>query len=185
MRNKLFIIVALALGVAGCSKMETGDIMPVSFDSETGVDLFSWEACKETVPALLGQNGFILGSRPSSCEIWPSGEGAVVINDQTVINGIVAKYGLDPEIYGEVDEYSLLAGYAITGNTGGYEVSQRVKRTIDGVTLGLMIEQVGIGLCTPGYAYYMALYPKLPAGPVARIYRTDVDADPGSGDSAE
>lgn len=123
MRNKLFIIVALALGVAGCSKMETGDIMPVSFDSETGVDLFSWEACKETVPALLGQNGFILGSRPSSCEIWPSGEGAVVINDQTVINGIVAKYGLDPEIYGEVDEYSLLAGYAITGNTGGYEVS--------------------------------------------------------------
>lgn len=194
--KKLFFIAALALGVMGCSKTETGEsevfdwtdkeaISPVSFDYETGVDLFSWEACKETVPALLEQNGFILGSSPSSCEIWPSGEGAVVINDQTVINGIVAKYGLVSKISGSVEEYSLLAGYAITGNTGGYEISQRVKRTLDGVSLGLMVEQVGHGNCIPGYAFYMALYPKLPSGPVNKIYRTDVAADSGSGDGAE
>ena len=173
--------------------METGEpdvfdwtdkeaISPVSFDSETGVDLFSREACKETVPGLLEQNGITLG-RPGAGGIpWV---GAVVINDKAVINDIVTKYGLLSKISGSVDEYSLLAGYALTGNTGGYEVSQRVKRTIDGVSLGLLVEEVGIGLCTPGYAFYMALYPKLPSGPVARIYRTDVDADPGSGDSAE
>ena len=35
--KKLFVIAALALGVIGCSKMETSEIMPISFDSETGV----------------------------------------------------------------------------------------------------------------------------------------------------
>lgn len=189
--NRLFVVAALTLGLAGCAKDDVFDwtdkdaITPVSFDSEAGVDLFSWDDCREIVPGLLEQNGFTLGRNPSSCEIWPSGEGAVVINDQTVINDIVTKYGLEYKISGGVEEYSLLAGYAITGNTGGYKVSQRVKRALDGVSLGLLIEQVAGGFCRPSYTYYMALYPKLPSGPVSKIYRTDVDADPGSGGSAE
>ena len=181
--KKLFVIAALALGVIGCSKMETGDIMPVSFDSETGLDLFSDD--HGTASALLEQNGFDLGERPGDNGIWPSGgEGAVVINDKAVIDEVVKEFGLESKISEELENYSLLVGYAITGNTGGYEVSQCV-RTTDGVSLCLRIEQVGGGWCIPGYEYFMALYPKLPSGPVARIYRTDVDADPGSGDSAE
>lgn len=193
MRNKLFIVAVLALGVIGCSKTETGEsdvfdwadkeaISPVSFDSETGVDLFSWDACKETVPALLEQNGITLGKPGAGGIPWV---GAIVINDKAVINDIVTKYGLDSNISGDLEEYSLIAGYALTGHTGGYKISQRVKRTIDGVSLGLLVEQVGSGWCTPGYAFYMALYPKLPTGPVFKIYRTDIDADPGSGDAAE
>ncbi len=183
MRNKLFIIVALALGLIGCSRMETGDIMPVSFDSETGVNLFSDD--HGTASALLEQNGFDLGERPGDNGIWPSGEGAVVINDKAVISDVVKESGLESRISGGIEDYSLLVGYALTGNTGGYKISQRVKLTIDGVCLGLLVEQVGFGWCTPGYAFYMALYPKLPAGPVSKIYRTDVDADPGSGGNAE
>lgn len=193
--KKLFFIAALALGVIGCSKTETGEpdvfdwtdkeaISPVSFDSETGVDLFSREACKETVPGLLEQNGFDLGERPGDNGIWVAGEGAVVINDKAVIDEVVKEFCLESKISDGLENYSLLVGYAVTGNTGGYEVSQCVKTT-DGVSLCLRVEQVGGGWCIPGYEYYMALYPKLPAGPVARIYRTDVDADPGSGDSAE
>ena len=93
--------------------------------------------------------------------------------------------GLESRISRGIEGCSLLVGYALTGNTGGYKISQRVKRALDGVSLGLLIEQVGLGKCTPGYAFYMALYPKLPAGPVSKIYRTDVDADPGSGGNAE
>lgn len=191
--KKLFVIAALALGVLGCSKTELEDkdvfdwtdkdaIAPVSFDSAAGVDLFSWDACDETVPGLLEQNGITLYKHPRA---GIPGVGAVVINDKAVINDVVTKYGLDSNISGDLEEYSLIAGYALTGNTGGYKISQRVKLTIDGVCLGLLVEQVGSGWCTPGYAFYMALYPKLPAGPVSKIYRTDVDADPGSGGNAE
>lgn len=191
--KKLFVIAALALGVLGCSKTEMEDkdvfdwtdkdaIAPVSFDSAAGVDLFSWDACDETVPGLLEQNGITLYKHPRA---GIPGVGAVVINDKAVINDVVTKYGLDSNISGDLEEYSLIAGYALTGNTGGYKISQRVKLTIDGVCLGLLVEQVGSGWCTPGYAFYMALYPKLPAGPVSKIYRTDVDADPGSGGNAE
>lgn len=192
--KKLFVIAALALGVLGCSKTEMEDtdvfdwtdkdaIAPVSFDSEAGVDKFSWDACDETVPGLLEQNGITLSKHPGAGGIpWV---GAVVINDEAVISDVVTKYGLDSNISGDLEEYSLIAGYALTGNTGGYKISQRVKLTIEGVSLGLLVEQVGFGWCTPGYAFYMALYPKLPSGPVSKIYRTDVDADPGSGGSAE
>ena len=191
--KKLFVIAALALGVLGCSKTELEDkdvfdwtdkdaIAPVSFDSAAGVDLFSWDACDETVPGLLEQNGITLYKHPRA---GIPGVGAVVINDKAVINDVVTKYGLDSNISGDLEEYSLIAGYALTGNTGGYKISQRVKLTIEGVSLGLLVEQVGFGWCTPGYAFYMALYPKLPAGPVSKIYRTDVAADSGSGDSAE
>ena len=192
--KKLFVIAALALGVLGCSKTEMEDtdvfdwtdkdaIAPVSFDSETGVDLFSWDDCREIVPGLLEQNGITLSKHPGAGGIpW---EGAVVINDKAVINDVVKESGLESRIPGGIEDYSLLVGYALTGHTGGYKISQRVKRALDGVSLGLLIEQVGLGMCTPGYAFYMALYPKLPAGPVSKIYRTDVAADSGSGDSAE
>lgn len=192
--KKLFVIAALALGVLGCSKTEMEDtdvfdwtdkeaISPVSFDSETGVDLFSWDACDETVPGLLEQNGITLSKHPGAGGIpW---EGAVVINDKAVINDVVKESGLESRIPGGIGDCSLLVGYALTGNTGGYKISQRVKLTIDGVCLGLLVEPVGFGWCTPGYAFYMALYPKLPAGPVSKIYRTDVAADSGLGDSAE
>lgn len=60
-----------------------------------------------------------------------------------------------------------------------------MKLAFDGVSRGLLIEQEGLGKSTPGHECFMALYPKLPAGPVSKIYRTDVDADPGSGGSAE
>lgn len=180
--KKLFVIAALALGVIGCSKMETSEIMPISFDSETGVDLFSDD--HGTASSLLEQNGFDLGERPGDNGIWVAGEGAVVINDKAVIDEVVKEFCLESKISDGLENYSLLVGYAVTGNTGGYEVSQCVKTT-DGVSLCLRVEQVGGGWCIPGYEYFMALYPKLPSGPVARIYRTDVDADPGSGDSAE
>lgn len=185
--NRLFVVVALTLGLAGCAKdvfdwTDKDAIAPVSFDSEAGVDLFSWDACDETVPGLLEQNGITLYKH---LRAGIPGVGAVVINDKAVINDVVTKYGLDSNISGDLEEYSLIAGYALTGNTGGYKISQRVKLTIDGVCLGLLVEQVGSGWCTPGYAFYMALYPKLPAGPVSKIYRTDVDADPGSGGNAE
>ena len=187
--NRLFVVVALTLGLAGCAKDDVFDwtdkdaIAPVSFDSETGVDLFSWDDCREIVPGLLEQNGITLSKHPGAGGIpWV---GAVVINDKAVINDVVTKYGLESRIPGGIEDYSLLVGYALTGHTGGYKVSQRVKLTINGVCLGLLVEQVGIGLCTPGYAFYMALYPKLPAGPVSKIYRTDLDADPGSGGNAE
>ena len=180
--KKLFVIAAFALGVIGCSKMETSEIMPISFDSETGVDLFSDD--HGTASSLLEQNGFDLGERPGDNGIWVAGEGAVVINDKAVIDEVVKEFCLESKISDGLENYSLLVGYAVTGNTGGYEVSQCVKTT-DGVSLCLRVEQVGGGWCIPGYEYFMALYPKLPSGPVARIYRTDVDADPGSGDSAE
>lgn len=187
--NRLFVVVALTLGLAGCAKDDVFDwtdkdaIAPVSFDSETGVDLFSWDDCREIVPGLLEQNGITLGKHPGAGGIpWV---GAVVINDKAVISDVVKESGLESRISGGIEDYSLLVGYALTGNTGGYKISQRVKLTVDGVCLGLLVEQVGSGWCTPGYAFYMALYPKLPAGPVSKIYRTDVDADPGSGDNAE
>ena len=187
--NRLFVVLALTLGLAGCAKDDVFDwadkdaITPVSFDSETGVDLFSWDDCREIVPGLLEQNGITLGKHPGAGGIpW---EGAVVINDKVVISDVVKESGLESRIPGGIEEYSLLIGYALTGHTGGYKISQRVKRALDGVSLGLLIEQVGLGKCTPGYAFYMALYPKLPAGPVSKIYRTDVDADPGSGGGAE
>ena len=186
--NRLFVVAALTLGLAGCAKDDVFDwtdkdaIAPVSFDSETGVDLFSWDDCREIVPGLLEQNGITLYEHPRA---GIPGVGAVVINDEAVINDVVTKYGLDSNISGDLEEYSLIAGYALTGNTGRYKISQRVKRALDGVSLGLLIEQVGLGKCTPGYAFYMALYPKLPAGPVSKIYRTDVAADSGSGDGAE
>ena len=169
--KKLFVFAASALGVIGCSKMETGDIMPVSFDSETGVDLFSDD--HGTASALLEQNGFDLGERPGDNGVWVAGEGAVVINDKAVIDEVVKEFCLESKISDGLENYSLLVGYAVTGNTGGYEVSQCV-RTTDGVSLSLRIEQVGHGNCIPGYAYFMALYPKLPSGPVSRIYRTDL-----------
>ena len=186
--NRLFVVLALTLGLAGCAKdvfdwTDKDAIAPVSFDSEAGVDLFSWDACDETVPGLLEQNGITLGKHPGAGGIpWV---GAVVINDKAVINDVVKESGLESRISGGIEDYSLLVGYALTGNTGGYKISQRVKRALDGVSLGLLIEQVGLGKCTPGYAFYMALYPKLPAGQVSKIYRTDVAADSGSGDSAE
>ena len=187
--NRLFVVVALTLGLAGCAKDDVFDwtdkeaIAPVSFDSETGVDLFSWDDCREIVPGLLEQNGITLGKHPGAGGIpWV---GAVVINDKAVISDVVKESGLESRISGGIEDYSLLVGYALTGNTGGYKVSQRVKRALDGVSLGLLIEQVGLGKCTPGYAFYMALYPKLPSGPVSKIYRTDVAADPGSGGNAE
>lgn len=187
--NRLFVVLALTLGLAGCAKDDVFDwtdkdaIAPVSFDSETGVDLFSWDDCREIVPGLLEQNGITLGKHPGAGGIpWV---GAVVINDKAVINDVVRESGLESRIPGGIEEYSLLIGYALIGNTSGYKVSQRVKCALDGVSLGLLIEQVGFGKCTPGYEYFMALYPKLPSGPVSKIYRTDVDADPGSGDSAE
>lgn len=175
--NRLFVVVALTLGLAGCAKDDVFDwtdkdaIAPVSFDSETGVDLFSWDDCREIVPGLLEQNGITLGKHPGAGGIpWV---GAVVINDKAVINDVVKESGLESRIPGWIEDYSLLVGYALTGNTSGYKVSQRVKCALDGVSLGLLIEQVGLGKCTPGYAFYMALYPKLPAGPVSKIYRTD------------
>lgn len=175
--NRLFVVVALTLGLAGCAKDDVFDwtdkeaISPVSFDSETGVDLFSWDDCREIVPGLLEQNGITLGKHPGAGGIpWV---GAVVINDKAVINDVVKESGLESRIPGGIEDYSLLVGYALTGHTGGYKISQRVKRALDGVSLGLLIEQVGLGKCTPGYAFYMALYPKLPAGPVSKIYRTD------------
>lgn len=187
--NRLFVVAALTLGLAGCAKDDVFDwtdkeaIAPVSFDSETGVDLFSWDDCREIVPGLLEQNGITLGKHPGAGGIpWV---GAVVINDKAVISDVVKESGLESRISGGIEDYSLLVGYALTGNTGGYKISQRVKLTIEGVSLGLLVEQVGFGWCTPGYAFYMALYPKLPAGPVSKIYRTDVAADSGSGDSAE
>ena len=186
--NRLFVVVALTLGLAGCAKdvfdwTDKDATAPVSFDSETGVDLFSWDNCREIVPGLLEQNGFTLSKHPGAGGIpWV---GAVVINDKAVISDVVKESGLESRIPGGIEEYSLLIGYALTGHTGGYKISQRVKLTIDGVCLGLLVEQVGSGWCTPGYAFYMALYPKLPSGPVSKIYRTDVDADPGSGDGAE
>lgn len=184
--NRLFVVLALTLGLAGCAKdvfdwTDKDAIAPVSFDSAAGVDLFSWDDCREIVPGLLEQNGITLSKHPGAGGIpWV---GAVVINDKAVISDVVKESGLESRIPGGIEEYSLLVGYALTGHTGGYKVSQRVKLTIDGVCLGLLVEQVGIGLCTPGYAFYMALYPKLPAGSVSKIYRTD--ADPSSGDSAE
>ena len=187
--NRLFVVLALTLGLAGCAKDDVFDwtdkdaIAPVSFDSETGVDLFSWDDCREIVPGLLEQNGITLSKHPGAGGIpW---EGAVVINDKAVINDVVKESGLESRIPGGIEDYSRLVGYALTGHTGGYKISQRVKRALDGVSLGLLIEQVGLGKCTPGYAFYMALYPKLPSGPVSKIYRTDVDADPGSGGNAE
>lgn len=187
--NRLFVVLALTLGLAGCAKDDVFDwtdkdaIAPVSFDSETGVDLFSWDDCREIVPGLLEQNGITLGKHPGAGGIpWV---GAVVINDKAVISDVVKESGLESRISGGIEDYSLLVGYALTGNTGGYKICQRVKRALDGVSLGLLIEQVGLGKCTPGYAFYMALYPKLPSGPVSKIYRTDVDADPGSGGNAE
>mgnify|MGYP006983199220 CR=1 FL=1 len=60
-----------------------------------------------------------------------------------------------------------------------------MKLALDGVSRGLLIEQEGLGKSTPGHECFMVLYPKLPSGPVSKIYRTDVDADPGSGDAAE
>lgn len=187
--NRLFVVVALTLGLAGCAKDDVFDwtdkdaIAPVSFDSETGVDLFSWDDCREIVPGLLEQNGITLGEYPGVGGIpW---EGAVVINDKAVISDVVKESGLESRISGGVEDYSLLVGYALTGNTSGYKVIQRVKCALDGVSLGLLIEQVGFGKCTPGYEYFMALYPKLSSGPVSKIYRTDVAADSGLGDSAE
>ena len=186
--NRLFVVLALTLGLAGCAKdvfdwADKDAITPVSFDSETGVDLFSWDDCREIVPGLLEQNGITLGKHPGAGGIpW---EGAVVINDKMVISDVVKESGLESRISGGIEDCSLLVGYALTGHAGGYKISQRVKRALDGVSLGLLIEQVGLGKCTPGYAFYMALYPKLPAGPVSKIYRTDVDADPGSGGNAE
>lgn len=186
--NRLFVVLALTLGLAGCAKDDVFDwtdkdaITPVSFDSETGVDLFSWDDCREIVPGLLEQNGITLYKHHRA---GIPGVGAVVINDKAVISDVVKESGLESRIPGGIEEYSLLIGYALTGHTGGYKISQRVKRALDGVSLGLLIEQVGLGKCTPGYAFYMALYPKLPAGQVSKIYRTDVDADPGSGDNAE
>lgn len=174
--NRLFVVLALTLGLAGCAKdvfdwTDKDAIAPVSFDSETGVDLFSWDDCREIVPGLLEQNGITLGKHPGAGGIpWV---GAVVINDKAVINDVVKESGLESRIPGGIEDYSLLVGYALTGHTGGYKISQRVKRALDGVSLGLLIEQVGLGKCTPGYAFYMALYPKLPAGPVSKIYRTD------------
>lgn len=187
--NRLFVVVALTLGLAGCAKDDVFDwtdkdaIAPVSFDSETGVDLFSWDDCREIVPGLLEQNGITLGKHPGAGGIpWV---GAVVINDKAVINDVVKESGLESRIPGGIEDCSLLVGYALTGHTGGYKISQRVKRALDGVSLGLLIEQVAGGFCRPSYTYYMALYPKLPSGPVSKIYRTDVDADPGSGGNAE
>lgn len=187
--NRLFVVVALTLGLAGCAKDDMFDwtdkdaIAPVSFDSKTGVDLFSWDACDETVPGLLEQNGITLSKHPGAGGIpWVD---AVVINDKAVINDVVKESGLESRIPGGIEDYSLLVGYALTGNTSGYKVSQRVKCALDGVSLGLLIEQVGLGKCTPGYEYFMALYPKLPSGQVSKIYRTDVAADPGSGGNAE
>lgn len=175
--NRLFVVVALTLGLAGCAKDDVFDwtdkdaIAPVSFDSAAGVDLFSWDDCREIVPGLLEQNGITLGKHPGAGGIpWV---GAVVINDKAVISDVVKESGLESRISGGIEDYSLLVGYALTGNTGGYKISQRVKLTIEGVSLGLLVEQVGSGWCTPGYAFYMALYPKLPAGPVSKIYRTD------------
>ena len=188
--NRLFVVVALTLGLAGCAKDDVFDwtdkeaITPVSFDSEAGEDLFSWDDCREIVPGLLEQNGIVLNRRHPGAGDVPA-EGAVVINDKAVINDVVKESGLESRISGGIEEYSLLVGYALTGNTGGYKVSQRVKRALDGVSLGLLIEQVAGGFCRPSYTYYMALYPKLPSGPVSKIYRTDLDADPGSGGSAE
>lgn len=186
--NRLFVVVALTLGLAGCAKdvfdwTDKDATAPVSFDSETGVDLFSWDNCREIVPGLLEQNGITLSKHPGAGGIpWV---GAVVINDKAVINDVVKESGLESRIPGGIEDCSLLVGYALTGNTSGYKVIQRVKCALDGVSLGLLIEQVGFGKCTPGYEYFMALYPKLPAGPVSKIYRTDVAADSGSGDSAE
>lgn len=188
--NRLFVVVALTLGLAGCAKDDVFDwtdkdaIAPVSFDSETGVDLFSWDDCREIVPGLLEQNGIVLNRRHPGAGDVPA-EGAVVINDKAVISDVVKESGLESRISGGIEGCSLLVGYALTGHTGGYKISQRVKRALDGVSLGLLIEQVGLGKCTPGYAFYMALYPKLPSGPVSKIYRTDVAADPGSGGNAE
>lgn len=186
--NRLFVVVALTLGLAGCAKDDVFDwtdkdaIVPVSFDSETGVDLFSWDDCRGIVPGLLEQNGITLGKHPRA---GIPGVGAVVINDKVVISDVVKESGLESRIPGGIEDYSLLVGYALTGHTGGYKISQRVKRALDGVSLGLLIEQVAGGFCRPSYTYYMALYPKLPSGPVSKIYRTDVDADPGSGGNAE
>lgn len=174
--NRLFVVLALTLGLAGCAKDDVFDwtdkdaIAPVSFDSETGVDLFSWDACDETVPGLLEQNGITLYKHPRA---GIPGVGAVVINDKAVINDVVKESGLESRIPGGIEDCSLLVGYALTGNTGGYKISQRVKRALDGVSLGLLIEQVAGGFCRPSYTYYMALYPKLPSGPVSKIYRTD------------
>ena len=188
--NRLFVVLALTLGLAGCAKDDVFDwtdkdaIAPVSFDSETGVDLFSWDDCREIVPGLLEQNGIVLNRRHPGTGDVPA-EGGVVINDKAVISDVVKESGMESRISGGIEDYSLLVGYALTGHTGGYKISQRVKLTIDGVCLGLLVEQVGSGWCTPGYAFYMALYPKLPAGPVSKIYRTDVAADPGSGGNAE
>ncbi len=166
--NRLFVVVALTLGLAGCAKDDVFDwtdkdaIAPVSFDSEAGVDLFSWDACDETVPGLLEQNGITLYKH---LRAGIPGVGAVVINDKAVINDVVKESGLESRIPGGIEEYSLLIGYALTGNTSGYKVSQRVKCALDGVSLGLLIEQVGLGKCTPGYEYFMALYPKTAVRP--------------------
>lgn len=152
--NRLFVVAALTLGLAGCAKdvfdwTDKDAIAPVSFDSETGVDLFSWDDCREIVPGLLEQNGITLGKHPGAGGIpW---EGAVVINDEAVISDVVKESGLESRISGGTEEYSLLVGYALTGNTGGYKISQRVKRALDGVSLGLLIEQVAGGFCRPSY----------------------------------
>lgn len=65
--NRLFVVLALTLGLAGCEKdvfdwTDKDAIAPVSFDSEAGVDLFSWDDCREIVPGLLEQNGITLGT---------------------------------------------------------------------------------------------------------------------------
>jgi hypothetical protein len=181
--NCLFAI-ALAFSVMGCSENDAEDsfewtdedaIAPILSNPETGSELFSgYQNCvhiQGVASELLRQNGIHFEGFSASGDD-PQSE-AIVINDQQVITDIVEQFGFDSETVGlEAKEYSLVVGYVYTP-MGGYEIHQRAKQVLGKAWLHLTAEQVYLGLASPCYTCFMALYDtELPSGPVDKIYRT-------------
>ncbi len=179
MKIKKFLFVSiLSFGIISCSEKEPLDtdffewtdqeaIAPLSMDSEDGLDLSS--DYREVAWGLLAQNGI---STSTTVTAETAETEAIVINDQAVIKDVVERLGFDSEI-SESDGYSLVVGCTVVGATGAYRISQRAKKTLGGVSLRLMIEQVGGGFTVPSRTCFMALYSTvLPSGPVRKIYCT-------------
>ncbi len=178
--KKMLFVLALALGLVGCSEEEPLDggffewtdqesIAPLSCDSETGLDWFSeYVDAKE----LLSQNGISFGSSfPTAGE--PTAQ-AIVISDQQVIADIIERYGLESRI-SEVgaDRYSIVVGSVIAAMSNYLVTAQRAKNIRGEMSLRLMVEQSSeyAGFCAPCHIYFAAIYAAdLPSGPVNKIY---------------
>ena len=167
------------LCVIGCSKMDgvfdgtdKNVISPVSLNSVSGKDVFSYAESSAIVPGLLKSNGISLADGPLSGN--KPYAGAIVINDRSVIDKLVNECQLASRLPDcDFTACSLVAGYFDCAQGGYSIVNQRVKKALKGTKLYLDIEETSAGICSPCRCYLLALYPGLPDGPV-EVIRSDI-----------